>query len=155
MNTTSRPLDEIGNSTFDNASAIRFLPKVEKKLRILVAEDCPDTRTLIAHLPKTIGATTTLVVDGEECIKAALGAQEKNKPFDVILMDLRMPKVDGPTAVRTLRQAGYNHPIVAITSSPSLSDKAESGYIGCDHFLAKNSLVDTIVPALRDILNIK
>jgi CheY-like chemotaxis protein len=73
--------------------------------------------------------------------------------FDVVLMDVRMPGLDGMEAVRLLRQHGYMRPIVALTADAMREHRAECLAAGYDDYLAKpveyRGLVETVLRAIR------
>ncbi|HXU90433.1 MAG TPA: ATP-binding protein [Methylomirabilota bacterium] len=104
-------------------------------LRVLLAEDHPVNREVALGLLKRHGHTVTVVTDGAEAVAAA-----RQAPFDVILMDVHMPNMDGTEASRLVRKlpapAG-RVPIVALSASV-LKDEVELCYqAGMDEFLAK------------------
>lgn len=57
--------------------------------------------------------------------------------YDVVLMDMHMPVMDGHEAVRKLREHGYTKTVVAVTASAMSEDTAQALKAGCDHFIAK------------------
>lgn len=118
----------------------------------LIAEDCRDTQDLLAYLLQRLGLKVATADDGEQCVRMVVEAEQAGRPFDVLLVDLRMPVMDGCTAVRWLRKEGFNFPIIAITAGPSLGDRRESLHAGCDTFLAKTELRHTLVPTLKMFL---
>ncbi|MCH7703855.1 MAG: response regulator [Planctomycetes bacterium] len=84
--------------------------------RILLVEDDPDSRRLISLLLERAGADMTVAENGQEANRIALDAWRDGRAFDVILMDICMPVLDGFAATRALRRQGYTNPIIALTA---------------------------------------
>jgi Amt family ammonium transporter len=84
--------------------------------RILLAEDGPDNQRLIGHVLRKAGAEVTLAENGRLAVDLVLAAGEAAEPFDLVLMDLQMPELDGWDATRALRDHGYEGPIIALTA---------------------------------------
>lgn len=80
-------------------------------LKVLIIDDTPDNRTLFSNCLTNYGASCEIAVNGTHGIQKAL-----NGNFDIVLMDIQMPEMDGYTASRSLRTAGYKKPIVALTA---------------------------------------
>lgn len=99
---------------------------------VLLAEDTPENQQLIKLQLNRAGIEVVLVNNGREAVDAALDQQ-----FDLILMDIQMPVMHGLDAIRLLRHAGYNKPIVALTANISQSDRDECLDAGADDFLTK------------------
>jgi len=109
----------------------------KKLLKILVAEDSADNRLLIELYLRNTPYDLQFVANGEEAISAVQAA-----PFDVVLMDLQMPVVDGLSATRTIREMErqYGRPavsIVALTANARPEDVTLSLEAGCDAHLSK------------------
>ncbi|MGD8453894.1 MAG: response regulator [Phycisphaerae bacterium] len=109
-------------------------PVPELHGRILLAEDGPDNQRLIAHMLRKSGADVTVADNGQIACEQALAA---GQPFDVILMDMQMPVMDGYEATRRLRQAGYTGLIIALTAHAMQQDRQMCLSVGCNDYATK------------------
>jgi len=100
--------------------------------RVLLAEDNPDNQRLIEMYVRRTGAQLEIVQNGEEAVNLAL-----LEPFDVILMDMQMPVMDGLEATRTLRRQGYTGVIVALTADAFREHRDACFAAGCSEFVTK------------------
>ncbi|MCC9605173.1 response regulator [Blastopirellula sp. JC732] len=105
--------------------------------RVLLAEDGPDNQRLYELLLRTAGAKVTVVADGRQAMEVALEKASVGEDFDLILMDMQMPVMDGYESTRVLRLAGYRKPIVALTAHAMADDRAKCLDAGCDDYIAK------------------
>ncbi len=105
--------------------------------RVLLADDGPDNRTLIRCLLERLGLEVTTAENGQLALDAVERAQTMGTPFDLILMDMQMPVLNGYEAVRVLRGRGYTGPIVAVTAQALEEERIRCLEAGCDAFATK------------------
>ncbi|MBX2993318.1 MAG: response regulator [Bdellovibrionaceae bacterium] len=140
-----------GQPTFQKLTKKPMAPKqtrVEDKdlfgLRILLVDDSPDNRHLIKLYLNKAGATVESAADGVEGVDLAL-----NQGFDVVLMDIQMPNLDGNAAMQKLRMARYTVPVIALTAHAMAEERERSLEHGFSDYLTKpinrDLLVETIV----------
>lgn len=116
--------------------------------RVLLAEDGPDNQRLIALILKKAGAEVVIAENGQAAVELATAACQQGTPFDVILMDMQMPILDGYDATQRLRSQGYVGPILALTAHAMADDRQHCLDAGCDDYVSKpidrTLLVETI-----------
>jgi len=122
-------------------------------LRVLAAEDNPVNQLVLKTLLQQIGVDPVLVEDGAEAIRAWEEAE-----FDVILMDVQMPNVDGPTAARRIRRletatGRARTPIIAITANVMARQMSEYIAGGMDCCIAKPIAAERLFEALAAVLD--
>jgi signal transduction histidine kinase/CheY-like chemotaxis protein/HPt (histidine-containing phosphotransfer) domain-containing protein len=105
--------------------------------RLLLAEDSPDNQLLISSLLKKLGATVVIADNGQVAVELAVAAVENGEAFDVILMDMHMPLLDGYGATRLLREKGYERPIIALTANAMAGEEQKCLDAGCDDYATK------------------
>jgi len=116
--------------------------RAARALSILVAEDNDINALLARTLLNRLGHAPTMVTDGAQAVDAFGEALRDGKPFDLILMDVHMPQVDGITAtkhIRQLEEAVDQAPvrIVALTANASMEDRVACLSAGMNGFLTK------------------
>jgi PAS domain S-box-containing protein len=114
---------------------------------ILVAEDVKTNQMLMKLLLEKMGLKVTIAEDGAEAVDKALGQK-----FDLIFMDIQMPKVNGYEATRTLRDKGIKIPIVALTAGTMEGDEKKCIEAGCDVYLSKPVVFSKLIETLSKYL---
>jgi signal transduction histidine kinase/CheY-like chemotaxis protein len=99
---------------------------------VLLAEDSPDVQGLIGMYVRRTGAELTVVDNGKQAVERAL-----QRDYDLVLMDMQMPEMDGLAATRMLRRVGYARPIVALTANALREDRERCLDAGADDYLSK------------------
>jgi CheY-like chemotaxis protein len=139
-------LPACGPELREAATAI-VAPTPHETLHVLVADDNPTNRFVAGRLLEIFGCTHEMVQDGAEALKAA-----STRPFDLILMDIKMPVMDGVAATRAIRAlpgpAG-RIPILALTANVDARDEAEYVAAGMNGVAQKPIQPDALLNAIR------
>lgn len=114
-----------------------------KNCRILLVDDSLDNQVLISRLLKISGAEVETANDGIEGVEKAM-----SRKFDIVLMDIQMPRLGGREATVQLRQKGFAKPIIALTAHALKEDRDKCLELGCDYYLTKpvhrHELIQTV-----------
>ena len=114
-------------------------------IKILVAEDNPVNQTLIMMVMKKLGLVPDLAPNGVKALEALV-----NKPYDIILMDVQMPEMDGLEATRVIRQQSNHQPvIIAVTANAMQDDKEACTEAGMDDYISKPIELDKLMTILE------
>jgi signal transduction histidine kinase len=145
-----RPVDRraADDAAPDTAAHDHGAPLLLDGCRVLLAEDHPDLHLAIARSLRLEGASVSHAYNGREAV-----AMVEANPFDVVLMDVKMPQMDGLTATQTLRSAGYQMPIVAITADSSAETRAASVAAGCNAYLTKPFEPGELIASIKFLRN--
>jgi len=112
-------------------------PEIRLNLRVLIADDRRDIRLLAGHLLRRAGADVAFAEDGLEATEIIQSSMGTDSPFDLVLMDMQMPRMDGYHAAEALREMGFNNPIIALTADAMQGDMARCLSSGCNAYLSK------------------
>ena len=99
---------------------------------VLVVDDSPDNQRIIWHFLKKRGASVETADNGFEGFRKAIHGK-----FDIVLMDIQMPEMDGYTATQKLRDAGFRRPIIALTAHAMTEVRSKCMNVGCTDYLPK------------------
>ncbi|MBN2312666.1 MAG: PAS domain S-box protein [Sedimentisphaerales bacterium] len=115
--------------------------------RVLVAEDDDMNQMVISDMLRKMGLQITIVDNGRKAVERAT-----SESYDLILMDMHMPELDGHVATETLRQKGLTLPIIAFTASVMETEIKQCYDAGCDDFIAKPVDMDELCEKLMKYL---
>ncbi|WP_322489826.1 ATP-binding protein [Chloroflexus sp.] len=122
-------------------------PELSASLRVLVAEDNAINQQVVLHLLRVLGHHVTIVANGREAVQAI-----QHHPFDLVLMDLQMPEMDGEEATRQIRALGdqIRQPlIIALTAYAFAGMRERCLAAGMDGFLNKPVRLQDLRQALQ------
>lgn len=114
--------------------------------RVLIVDDDEAARFVLRECLKAEGATVEEANDGAKGVAVALTS---TRPYDAVLMDMRLPVKDGPEATRELRARGYTRRIVALTANAYASDREACLAAGMNDYITKPVMVDALVELLQ------
>jgi signal transduction histidine kinase/CheY-like chemotaxis protein len=116
-------------------------------MKVLIAEDVADSRAYLSTLIKRWGATADCVEDGQAALDRGM-----TETFDLVLMDIEMPILDGLDATRQLRAKGYAGPIIALTANAMIGDRNTCLNAGCTDYAAKPLDAEKLLQTIRRAL---
>ncbi|MFT5285366.1 MAG: two-component system sensor histidine kinase/response regulator [Planctomycetota bacterium] len=123
----------------------------------LVVEDVAVNQLLIKTILEKAGLTIQVADNGQIALDAIEAATADGKPFDLILMDMQMPVLDGYAATKQLRADGFATPIVALTAHAMSTDRDQCIAAGCDEYITKpvnrQVLLETCARLLADSIS--
>ncbi|MBF0622628.1 MAG: response regulator [Magnetococcales bacterium] len=128
-------------------------PKGTERASILLVDDTEDNILLVEVFLKSTPHTITVAWDGQEALD-----QLTSKRFDLVLMDIQMPRMDGYTATRKLREYEQKNnlprtPVAALTAHAMAEDAQRARDAGCDEFLSKPITKKKLIKVIDSMLN--
>jgi CheY-like chemotaxis protein len=122
----------------DQAEMVEVQPR---GLSVLVAEDNEINALLMRSLLTRLGHQVVITIDGEEALESWLAAKSAGTPYDLVLMDIQMPGLDGIETTKRIRLneagTGQRTPILALTANTLVEDRYACFEAGMDGFLVK------------------
>src|SRR6201987_1618727 len=133
---------------YESSSA--FLQASERSLRVLLAEDNPVNQTLAMRILERLGHNVQVVNDGREALR-----RSQAEEFDLILMDVQMPEMDGLEATTAIRASesgtGKHVSIIAMTAHAMKGDREKCLSAGMDGYLSKPIRIDELKQAMSEV----
>lgn len=123
--------------------------------RILLVDDGFDNRQLLSHFLRSAGADVAMAENGRIACEVALEAMAKDPRgtgYDLILMDMQMPELDGYAATAKLRASGYGGAIIALTAHAMAGDRIKCIQCGCTDYLSKPTTRARLTETVRRYL---
>ena len=122
---------------------------------VLVVDDMDDIRQLIGQLCQSFGLKVSYASNGLQAIEQCKSAKENNHCFDLILMDIHMPTLDGKRAIKEIRALNFDNAIIAVTAATMKGVKQELLALGFNHIVAKPIDKNELYQGLANYLNIE
>ena len=113
-----------------------------------MAEDNEINQLLLSAMLEKLGVEFQIVTDGKQAVTEVAEAASKDEPYDMILMDIQMPEMDGYEASRELRSAGARLPIIALTANAFPEDRDRALNSGMQGHLSKPVSLEQLQEAL-------
>lgn len=123
--------------TAENSPSRKTAPVLPHGTRVLLAEDTFASRRLLSILLEKAGAEVTAVDQGQAAVERSLEAIGQRRPFDVVVLDMAMPILNGYEAAQRLRADGYLGPIIALTAHVFPGEREKCLAAGCDDYVGK------------------
>lgn len=152
-NLTSMRLDDLKKRPVSSGADLYSSSFVSKlAARVLIVDDMRDVRFVAQHFLKKVGAEVDVAEDGAMAIQAVRTAIEKGSPYDLILMDVQMPVMSGPEAVKTLRGLNIQTPIIALTADAMKGTREKLVSDGFSDHLTKPLQVNLLLRMVQQLV---
>ncbi len=125
-----------------------WLRERRSSLRVLVVDDSPTGRALVMRGLETLGHDTAAAATGVEAVEALQGGSH----FDVVLMDMEMPRMDGIEATKVIRAGGSSIPIIGVSAHAFNADRQACLDAGMDDHIVKPFRIETIQLSMESLV---
>lgn len=129
------------------------------KQRILVVDDVEENREILSYYLRKAGFDVVTASDGYNAVEGLIGGATRRRggdqppPFDLVLMDMQMPRIDGYEAVRKLRSSNFRTPIIAVTAHTLTGDREKCIAAGCDDYIGKPVDADKLIARCQSLIS--
>jgi PAS domain S-box-containing protein len=137
-------LQDLSEATLPVAAVATVHHNIVLSGRILLVEDGRDNQRLLRMQLRDAGAVVSTATDGQIAVDLAT-----TQPFDLVLMDMQMPFMDGYAATAELRRRGLKIPIIALTAHAMPDDRGKCIACGCDDYLSKPCNEETLLTTVN------
>ena len=127
--------DLSGGRRLDRSSEINSIRFHD--VRILLADDSSDNQKLFARILTSAGAEVEVAENGEVAVRKMSDAATAGLPFTLVIMDIRMPVMDGYDATKKIRLQGFTGPVIALTAHATPGEEERCRSAGCSDFQLK------------------
>ena len=126
---------------------------LELGLNVLIADDMRDVRFVAEHYLRKAGCTVTVAENGQQAVEMVVAAQDLGRPFDLGLIDIQMPVLDGPGFVAELQNLGIEVPTIALTADAMKGTRRRLIGLGFDDYLAKPLDVEKLLRTVCQVVS--
>jgi two-component system, OmpR family, response regulator len=138
--------DDVESETMGNP-ATELAPDTSGHGGLLVVDDEPFLRDAVAASLRFLGFQVTTAEDGSEALRLA-----RDNPFDLVVLDVMLPDIDGFDVVRRLRRDGCRVPVIFLTARDTQADKVAGLTIGGDDYMTKPFGLEELAARIRTVL---
>jgi CheY-like chemotaxis protein/HPt (histidine-containing phosphotransfer) domain-containing protein len=114
-----------------------------------------DNQALISAKLRETGLDVEIAPNGQIAVEKAMAVYDTATPFDLVLMDVSMPVMDGFTATQKLRAKGFRTPIIALTANAMERDRNKCLNAGCNDFVTKPIAMEKLFKAISKYMTIE
>ena len=152
------PISDMSHTTFCSAEELLGRAKRQDSsgeldllipIRVLVAEDTRAVQFMMKRLLESFVGSVVVVENGQLAVEAMQESITVHKPFNLILMDMQMPVLNGFDATHQLRSLGIQTPIIALTAGAMSGDREKCLSAGCNDYLSKPVHRDELVAIVQ------
>jgi CheY-like chemotaxis protein len=138
----------------DGSETTAIAPKDEKPIgRVLVVEDALCVQMIVGAFLQKMNFEVDTADNGRSACEMAVQSMTKGNPYDVILMDIQLPKMNGKKAAKWLRENGWTGPIIAASIHATDRNREEFLKAGCDTYISKPITEASLRTALSECLH--